>query len=37
MQEIKTLIDSFGFPVTACVAMGIFIYKMYIYLRMNDR
>lgn len=29
MQEIKVLIDSFGFPIACCVAMGVFIWNMY--------
>lgn len=29
MQEIKEIIDMFGFPIACCVAMGIFIWKMY--------
>lgn len=28
-QEIKVLIDSFGFPIACCVAMGFFIWNMY--------
>ena len=29
MQEIKVLIDNFGFPIACCVVMGIFIWNMY--------
>lgn len=28
-MDINNLINSFGFPITACCVMGIFIYKMW--------
>lgn len=29
MQDIKILIDSFGFPIACCVVIGIFIWNIY--------
>ena len=29
MMDINSLITNFGFPVTACVVMGFFIYQMW--------
>lgn len=29
MEEISQIITSLGFPIAACIALAIFIYKMY--------
>lgn len=30
MEQVMTLIQNFGFPVACCIAMGYFIYNMWV-------